>query len=294
MPRLGAHMSIAGGLDRALQRGLQVGCEAVQIFTRSPNRWAAKPLAPEAIARFLQVRRESGIDPVFAHDIYLVNLASPDPAMRRRSVEAFTEEINRCRLLGLPYLVTHAGSHMGSGEEEGLRRIAEALDAVFDATAAAPVLVLMETTAGQGDSLCYRFEHFAWIIENVERPERLGVCFDTCHVFAAGYDLRTAGAYRQTMQELAALVGLERVRVFHLNDSQGELGSRVDRHAHIGQGQMGLEPFRFLLNDPRFADRPMVLETPKGPDMEKDRHNLAVLRTLLPRDEGSRAGRDSL
>jgi deoxyribonuclease-4 len=281
MPYLGAHMSIAGGVDRALSRGQELGCEAVQIFTRSPNRWAARPLPAEEIVRFREEWQGSDIQCVFAHDSYLINLASPDSALWQRSVAAFHDEIERCQALGLPYLVTHAGAHRGSGEDAGLARVVEALDSVFQTTLGSSVLVLLEITAGQGSSLCYRFEHMAWILQHVQRPERVGVCVDTCHLFAAGYELRTEEGYGRTFRQLDATVGLGRVKAFHLNDSRRGLGSRVDRHAHIGEGQLGLEPFRLLLNDPRFQDHPMILETPKGPAMDEDRHNLAVLRALL-------------
>lgn len=284
MPYLGAHMSIAGRVDQALYRGREVGCEAVQIFTKQPNRWAAKPLSEEEIAAFRTAWKETGIGPVLAHDAYLINLASPEAALWEQSAQAFQVELERCRALGLPWLVTHAGAHRGAGEEEGLKRIVEALDRVC---AAVPeVLVLLETTAGQGGYLCYRFEHLAYIRQHAACPERLGVCFDTCHVFAAGYELRTPEGYAATMRHLDEVVGLEHVKAFHLNDALKGLGSRVDRHTHIGQGQLGLEPFRLLLNDPRFANHPMVLETPKGPEMEEDRVNLAVLRSLLPPGRG--------
>ncbi|MGC8873286.1 MAG: deoxyribonuclease IV [Chloroflexia bacterium] len=279
MPYLGAHMSIAGGVEQALIRGKTIGCEAVQIFTKQPNRWAAKPLTAHEIEAFARAWQESGIGPVWAHDAYLINLASPEEGLWEQSVQSFQHELERARALGLPYLVTHAGAHRGAGEAEGLRRIAQALDRVL---AAVPeVMVLLETTAGQGGALCYRFEQIAWIIEQVRYPERLGVCFDTCHVFVAGYELRTREGYEQTLRELDERIGLERLKVFHLNDAKKGLGSRVDRHTHIGQGMLGLEPFRWLLNDPRFQKHPMVLETPKGPEMEEDRQNLAVLRSLL-------------
>jgi deoxyribonuclease-4 len=281
MPKLGAHMSIAGSFDQALYRGQQVGCAAVQIFTKQPNRWAARPIAPAEVAAFLKAKDETAISPVWAHDAYLINLASPEEALWNQSVNAFQVEVERAQALGLPYLVTHAGAHRGAGEDAGLQRIVQSLDLVCERTPDAQVMVLLETTAGQGGSLCYRFEHLAWIIAHARCPDRLGVCFDTCHVFAAGYELRTPEGYAETMRQFDALVGIERLKAFHLNDCLKGLGSRVDRHAHIGQGQLGLEPFRFLLNDPRFRDHPMVLETPKGPEMEEDRRNLAVLRGLM-------------
>lgn len=281
MPKLGAHMSIAGSYDQAFYRGQQVGCEAIQIFTKQPNRWAARPITPEESAAFLKAQEETGIGPVIAHDAYLINLASPEDELWNKSVDAFQVEIERADALGVPYLVTHAGAHKGSGEEAGLRRIVESLDLVCERTPAAQVTILLETTAGQGGYLCYRFEHIAWLIARARCPDRLGVCFDTCHVFAAGYELRTPEGYAETMRHFDEAIGLGRLKAFHLNDAVKELGSRVDRHAHIGQGQLGLEPFRFLLNDPRFRDHPMVLETPKGPEMEEDRMNLAVLRGLM-------------
>ena len=281
MPLLGAHMSIAGSVGQAVYRGQQVGCQVVQIFTKQPNRWAARPLAAEEIAAFQRAREETGIATVFAHDAYLINLASPDAVLWEQSVDSFQMEVERAAALQLPFLVTHAGAHRGSGEEAGLQRIVEALDRVCERTPQAGVTILLETTAGQGGYLCYRFEHLAWIIAQARCPERLGVCFDTCHVFAAGYELRTPAAYAETMQRFDQIVGLDRIRAFHLNDCLKGLGSRVDRHTHIGQGQLGLEAFRSLLNDPRFGDRPMVLETPKGPEMEEDRQNLAVLRGLM-------------
>ncbi len=274
-------MSIAGGPAQALYRGQQVGCETVQVFTKQPNRWAARPFTADEVVAFLKAEEETGIAPVIAHDAYLINLASPEDTLWNQSVEAFQVEIERADALRLPYLVTHAGAHRGAGEEAGLQRIVQALDLVCERTPQAQVTILLETTAGQGGYLCYRFEHIAWLIAHARCPERLAVCFDTCHAFTAGYELRTAEGYAETMRHFDETIGLDRLRVFHLNDSLKGLGSRVDRHAHIGQGQLGLEPFRLLLNDPRFRDRPMVLETPKGPEMEEDRQNLAVLRALL-------------
>lgn len=278
---LGAHMSIAGGVDKAILRGKSIGCETIQIFTKSSNQWRAKPLTPEEIHRFQEAREESEIQPVFGHTSYLINLGSPNEELWRKSVESFLVEMERCAVLQLPYLVTHPGTHMGAGEETGLRRVGQALDEILARTHGSGVMILLETTAGQGSNLGYRFEHFARLIEESAYPDRLGVCLDTCHVFAAGYDLRTPDAYHRTFEEFHALIGLGRLKVIHLNDSRGELGSRVDRHEHIGLGRLGLEAFRLLLNDPRFRDLPMVLETPKGPDMKEDIQNLATLRSLI-------------
>ena len=278
---LGAHMSIAGGLDKAILRGHELGCESVQIFTRSPRQWRPRVLQDEEIERFHQRKRETGIDPVVAHDCYLINLASTDEQLWRRSLDVLREEIGHCGALGIPHLVLHPGSHLGAGEEVGLKRIAGGLDEAADQAQACGVEVLLENTAGQGSSLGSAFEQLAKVLHLVEDSSWLGACFDTCHAFAAGYDFRTRDGYEATWREFHRLVGLERVKVIHLNDARGELGSRLDRHQHIGQGSLGLEPFRMLLNDERFGGIPMLLETPKGRGGEKDRENLQVLRDLI-------------
>jgi deoxyribonuclease-4 len=279
--KFGAHMSIAGGLHKAFGQGQRAGCDVIQLFSKNQQQWRARTLVEEEVARFKEEQARSGIPAALVHDSYLINLASPDDALWEKSAVAFGEELARCAALGVPYLVTHPGAHTGSGEEAGLERVALALSRLFDAGAGEDVTVLLETTAGQGSCLGHRFEHLARIIERCSRPERLGVCVDTCHIFAAGYDMRTSAAYAATMAELERAVGLERVRAFHLNDSLKGLGSRVDRHTHIGEGCIGLEGFRALVNDPRFAGLPMVLETPKGDDVEGDIKNLATLRELI-------------
>jgi len=273
---LGAHMSIAGGVDKSVLRGQGIGCRAIQIFTKSSNQWRAKPLEPEEIRRFKE-NREAAQMFVFGHASYLINLASPDEDLWAKSVESFVVEMERCAALDLPYLVIHPGAHLGAGEDVGLARITRALDEICDRTADSPVMVLLEVTAGQGTVLGGRFEHLAQLLGDSAAPERLGVCFDTCHAFAAGYDLRTPEAYAQTFARLDSLVGLERLKAIHLNDSRGKLGGRLDRHEHIGLGHLGLGPFRLLLNDHRFAQLPMVLETPKGKDLKEDVENLATL-----------------
>jgi deoxyribonuclease IV len=283
MPILGAHMSIAGGYYKAVEAGKLCGCDCVQLFTKNNNQWRAKPISDEEAARFKASLAELGLCHPISHDSYLINLAAPDEALWRRSVEAFVVELQRAEQLGIAYVVTHPGAYTTSSEEAGLARVIEALDEVHGQTRGLSVRCLLETTAGQGSTLGWRFEHLATILDGVRDPERLGVCVDTCHVFAAGYPLATAAEYRRTMKSLAATVGIERVRAFHLNDSKRELGSRVDRHAHIGEGHLGLEPFRHLLNDPRFADRPMYLETPKEKvdGVERDVINLTTLRGLV-------------
>ncbi len=292
MKVLGAHMSIAGGVDRAVERGAAVGCDAIQMFTKSSNQWRARPLAGDEVARFRQGQIETGISPVVAHDCYLINLASPDPAQWDRSVLSFGEELDRCEALGIPYLVTHPGSHMGAGEEAGVARVAAALDRVLARRRGHRVQVLLETTAGQGHGVGHRFEHLRDVRARTKHPDRVGVCLDTCHVFAAGYDLRAERAYHETMEAFDRIVGLDTLRAFHLNDCKKDLGCRLDRHEHIGQGFLGVDAFRWLMNDPRFDGVPMLLETPKGPDCAEDRVNLALLRSLVgARGRGRRAGR---
>jgi deoxyribonuclease IV len=279
--KFGAHMSIAGGLHNAFGHGQRAGCDVIQIFSKNQQQWRAKPLAEQEVAQFRAEQERSGIPAALVHDSYLINLASPDDALWRKSADAFREELERCSALGIPYLVTHPGAHVGSGEDAGIARVSEALNRLFAEGAGQGVTVLLETTAGQGSCLGHRFEHLARLVESSSAPERLGVCVDTCHIFAAGYDFRTPETYTATFAELERLVGLERVRAFHLNDSLKGFGSRVDRHAGIGEGEIGLEAFRLLVNDARFAGLPMVLETPKGDDLEGDIKNLAVLRGLL-------------
>jgi deoxyribonuclease-4 len=291
MPLFGAHMSIAGGHHLALLEAQALGCQTVQLFTKAPSQWSAKPIDPEQARLFRATLRRTRLRQPLIHDSYLINLASPDEALYRRSLEAFIDELDRAELLGVRYLVTHPGAHLDSGEETGLARVAAALDEIHSRRPNLRVRVLLETTAGQGSSLGHRFEHLARILSLVADPGRLGVCLDTCHVFAAGYALAPAVEYETTMRHLDRVVGLRRVRAFHVNDSLRPLGSRVDRHSHIGKGELGLEPFRLLVNDPRFRNRPMVLETPKeeGDNKEMDAVNLGVLRGLVEADQGKNA-----
>jgi deoxyribonuclease-4 len=276
-------MSIAGGCHEALLAARRYACPTVQLFTKNSNQWKGKELTEEDVATFRRIQRQTGIRPTIAHDSYLINLASPDDALYRRSIDAFVDEMTRAERLGIRYLVTHPGAHMESGEEVGLRRVAAALDEACRVTPGFRVRILLETTAGQGTSLGHRFEHLAWLLANVAAPRRFGVCVDTCHVFAAGYGLFPETVYRETMRQFDRCIGLSRIKVFHLNDSVKPLGSRVDRHAHIGEGQIGLGAFRLLLNDPRFRTRAMIMETPKeGPSGEDmDARNLKTLRGLV-------------
>jgi len=280
MPLFGAHMSIAGGLHKAFERSHRVHAEALQIFTRNQRKWAFPPLGDEEISAFVAARERWGNRPLAAHASYLINLANPQTEAVIRSIEALSNEITRCSRLQIPSLIMHPGAHMGSGLDTGLFTVARSLDAALEKASCRDVTILLETTAGQGTGIGSSFEDIARILEYSAFGERLGVCFDTCHVFAAGYDLRTRSAYEKTMGEFDSLIGLERLRFFHVNDSKGEFGSRVDRHEHIGKGKIGRAGFRLLVNDPRFRDHPMVLETPKGEDLAEDRRNLRLLRSL--------------
>ncbi len=281
MPLLGAHESIGGGLHMAFERILKVRGEALQIFTKNERQWRAKPITDEARDLFRRAHRETGLMPVASHDSYLINLAATDKKKLRLSIEAFTDEIDRAGILGIPFLVSHPGSHLGRGVSEGLKQFTANLDRAIEASSHPGVTVLIESTAGQGTNLGSTFEEVAYILGKSRYPERLAVCLDTCHIFAAGYDIRTPETHAKTMSLFDAAVGLDRVKFFHLNDAKGELGSRIDRHEHIGKGKIGLEGFRLLLNDPRFAGHPMVLETKKGPDLAEDAENLRVLRSLI-------------
>ena len=275
-------MSIAGGYYRAVERAAAEGCDCVQVFTKNNNQWRAKPIGAEDAARFQEALDTHAITHPLAHSSYLINLASPDPLLWKKSVDSFVIELRRAHQLGIPYVVLHPGAHVGAGEKVGLRKVCRALNEVHRRTRAISSNCLLETTAGQGTCLGWRFEHLAAILDGVREPDRLGICFDTCHVHAAGYPLRTERQYRATMRELDRWVGLERIKAFHLNDSRRELGSRVDRHEHIGQGELGERPFRMLLRDRRFRSVPMYLETPKGElnGESCDSANLCKLRSL--------------
>jgi deoxyribonuclease-4 len=293
MPLLGAHMSIAGGYYKAAEAAASFGMETVQLFTKNNNQWRAKPLTDEDVRLFREAVAAGNLRRPCAHDSYLINLASPDDELWQKSLDAFVHELERAEALGLCGVVMHPGSHVTSTEDEGLARVSEALDETLRRTAGFAVEVWLEVTAGQGTNLGWRFEHLARLIESSRQPQRLQVCVDTCHVFAAGYSLDPGDGYDATFQQFDDLIGVERIRAFHLNDSKREQGSRVDRHEHIGQGRIGLEPFRRLLKDPRFADLPMYLETKKEQrdGEEMDAVNLRTLRSLLGTGPKSSAGR---
>jgi deoxyribonuclease-4 len=284
MAILGAHQSIAGGYYKAAEIAQRSGCDCVQIFTKNNNQWRAKPITAEDATRFREALVKCGISHPLSHDSYLINLASPDAALWKQSIDAFVVELQRAEQLGIPYVVTHPGSYTTSTEVRGLKRIIRALNEVHRQTKGIAARCLLENTAGQGSALGWRFEHLAAILGGVRDPDRLGgVCVDTCHLFAAGHALSNEKEVKATLRKLDRLVGLARVKAFHLNDSKTKFGSRVDRHAHIGRGEIGLEAFRVLVNDRRFRNTPMYLETPKGVESGRDldQINLEVLRGLV-------------
>ena len=273
-------MSVAGGMSRAVDHARAVDATALQVFVKSPNQWAARPFAAGEVDAYRAASRDAGlVRHTLAHASYLINLGTPDAALWEKSIASFDDELARCEALGIPWLVVHPGSHVGSGVEAGCARVATALSRILSRPR--PTGVLLENTAGQGHTLGAKPEELAEIMRRVDRPDSLGMCFDTCHALAAGYDIRDAEGYRRTIDHLDEVVGLDRIRGFHLNDSQADLGSRRDRHEHIGKGKLGLEAFRLVLNDRRFRDVPMVLETPKGEDLAEDIMNLGVLRSLV-------------
>jgi deoxyribonuclease-4 len=280
MDLLGAHMSISGGVHLAPERGRAAGCSVIQIFTQNSNQWRGKMPTDSDAALFREKLEESGLLDIVSHDIYLINLASAPGDVRDKSMIAFQEEMQRCSRLGIGKIVMHPGSHLGAGEDIGLKRISDSFNTLFSTTPEFTGKILLENTAGQGSNLGYCFCHLKTIIEASGYPDRFGVCLDTCHAVAAGYELRTPEGYAATFAEFDTSIGLDRIACFHINDSKKGLGSHVDRHEHIGQGELGLEPFRMLLNDPRFATVPKILETPKGDNDEMDAVNLGILRGL--------------
>ncbi len=286
--KLGAHMPTAGGVWTALQRGREIGCEIVQLFVKNNMQWLGRPFSAEEVARYRAELAQSRFEAVFGHTGYLINLAAPAGPKRDRSIQSLIQEIQLAAALDLPFLVLHPGSHLGHGEEEGLRQAAAGLDEVFRATAGVPVRLAIENTAGQGSCLGHRLEHLASLYDRVQQTRRLGLCLDTAHLFEAGYDIRRRRIWDQTMATVDHLVGLGEVLAFHLNDSKTDLGSRVDRHAGIGEGCLGRAAFGPVVNDARFTHLPGCLETPKSMDLHEDVRNLATLRSLKKRLRGVR------
>ena len=281
-------MSTSGGVWKALQRGHSIHCEVVQVFVKNNMQWFGKPFSPEDVATYAKEKVASEIACVFGHAGYLINLGGPDSENRERSLKSLIQEIEFATELELPFLVLHPGAHMKAGEPAGIKQIIRALDQVFAATKASPVRIALENTAGQGTCLGYRTAHLAAVFEGVKKPDRLGICLDTAHFFAAGYDIRTPKGWDAAIREVASLIGLKQILAFHLNDSKTDLGSRVDRHEHIGKGKIGKEAFRHIVNDARFKKHPGCLETPKSEDLHEDVQNLAVLRSLVDMAPGGR------
>ena len=280
-PLIGAHMSISGGVHNAIESGDALNCRALQIFTKNSNQWKAKVLTEEDIEKFSQAREASSIRAYVGHVGYLINVASPREDIYKKSVASLTDEIIRADRLGLHDLVMHPGAHLKEGEEYALRKISDSLNRVINATPDVKTRLALETTAGQGTNVGYKFEHLAEIIDMVENKARLSVCFDTCHTFAAGYELRNKKDFNATFRKFDETIGLEYLTVFHVNDSKKPFASRVDRHEHLGEGALGLEPFKFLMQDKRFANIPKILETPKGDDQKtNDSRNLDILRSF--------------
>ena len=289
MPRLGAHMSVAGGLPRAVERGVVHRCDALQIFAKNASQWRGRPLPPEEIREFRARVKAAGIGPVVSHASYLINLATTDRTLRRQSLDAMGDELDRAEALGLLGVVLHPGCYTVGNEADGLALIADGLLELFAARRRGKTLVLLEDTAGQGTALGATFEQLASIIAKANDHRRIGICLDTCHLLASGYDLCSPEGYASTFKQFGRLVGFDRLKAFHLNDSKKPLGSRVDRHEHIGQGHLGLEPFRRIVNDRRFRDLPMLLETAKAQGKATgaievdplDERNLNTLRGLI-------------
>jgi deoxyribonuclease-4 len=279
--RFGAHMSTGGGVWKALRRGAGIGCEVVQLFVKNNMQWFGKPCSPEDLALYAKELAAQKLAAVFGHTGYLINLGAPPCAKRDKSLQSLVQEINLATDLGLPFLVMHPGAHLGSGEAAALARIVSGLDEVFKATTSSAVRIALENTAGQGSCLGHTIRHLASIHDQVNQPKRLGVCLDTAHLFAAGHDIRTPKGWNAAIAEVDSLIGLDRILAFHLNDSKTDLGSRVDRHAGIGQGKIGRQAFRHIVNDARFRDLPGCLETPKSADLHEDVENLATLRSLV-------------
>jgi deoxyribonuclease-4 len=278
---LGAHMSIGGGVHRAIERSCSIDCTALQMFVKNNMQWFARPLDRAEVKAFVRHAQRKQIEAAFAHSSYLINLAATNPQFHANSLRALAEELTRANQLELPFLVLHPGAHLGAGEQAGIEKIVASIDAIWAVIPKVKTKIALETTAGQGSCLGDRFEHLAAIIETVREPERLCVCLDTAHVFEAGYDIGSEAGAKKAFREFDRVIGLEQLAAIHLNDSKTALGSRVDRHEHIGKGKIGLAAFRFIMRDRRFRKIPKVLETPKGKDLAEDVVNLTTLRGLL-------------
>lgn len=277
----GAHCSTAGGVHKALQRAKTIGADSCQIFVKNNMQWLGRRQTPQELALYANELAANSVKSIFGHTGYLINLGAPASENREKSIASLIQEIQLATELGLPFLVMHPGAHLGTGEDAATRQIIAGLDEVFAATRRLPVRIALENTAGQGSCLGYKIAHLAAVFDGVKKPERLGICLDTAHFFAAGYDIRTQKGWDAAIGEVESLLGCDQVLAFHLNDSKTDLGSRVDRHAHIGQGKIGKEGFRHIVNDPRFTNHPGCLETPKSDDLHEDIENFKSLRQLV-------------
>jgi deoxyribonuclease-4 len=277
----GAHESIAGGVYNAITRGQEATCDAIQIFNKSNNQWRAKKLVTDEIDQYLAAIEETGVTVACSHSSYLINIGSPDDALQTKSRNSLQEETERCNMLKVPNLVFHPGSHVGSGEEPGMDRIAENTNKVLAEIPDNTVTLCLETTAGQGSNLGYTFEQIAYMLDRVDDKDHVGVCLDTCHIFAAGYAITDPKDYKKTIKAFDEIIGMDNLKIVHTNDSKTEFGSKKDRHEHIGEGLIGIQAFENFVNDKRFKDIPFILETPKGDDLTDDVENLAKLRSLV-------------
>jgi len=280
-PLLGAHMSSGGGAEKAIDRGLSIGCTAIQLFVKNNMQWFASPFSDKEIGAFLDHPQRGELGSIFAHSGYLINLAATTEDFHEKSLRSLREELVRADQLQLPFIVLHPGAHMGAGVEAGLDKIVKSIDGIFAAIPKVKTKIALETTAGQGSSLGHTFEHLEYILKNVRQPERLCVCVDTAHLFAAGYDVSTQTGAKKVFAQFHKLIGFDRLAALHLNDSKVPLASHVDRHEHIGKGKIGIEGFRYVMNEPKFTKVPKVLETPKGKEMTEDVENMALLRSLI-------------
>jgi len=289
--KFGAHMPTIGGPSKALERGIAIGCDIVQLFVKNNMQWFGKPHEPAELALYANQLASGKLHAIFGHTGYLINLGAPASPNRDNSIKSLVQEINLATALGLPFLVMHPGAHLGTGDDQAIRQIVAGLDEAFRITRDSPVRIALENTAGQGTCLGHRIEHLAKIFAGVKKTARLGLCLDTAHFFEAGFDLRTPQGWNDAIGQVETQIGLDQILAFHLNDSKTDLGSRVDRHAGIGQGHIGKDAFRHIVNDPRFTNHPACLETPKSKDLHEDLENLAILRSLIEAPKASNVGR---
>lgn len=280
-PLIGAHMSIVGGVHNAIKRGKSVGCKTIQIFIKNNNRWNSPSLTELESVKFKELVEETNISPIIAHSSYLINMAAQDKKISVRSHYALIDELERCRMLGIKLFVIHPGYHNGAGINEGINRISETIDIIYEKINNIDVSIVLETTAGQGTSVGFRFEHIREIIDKTLYSKKILVCLDTAHIFEAGYDIKTMDGYEQTIKKFDEIIGLNRLSVIHINDSKTPVGSKVDRHEHIGKGMIGIDAFGFIMNDKRLRNIPKILETPKGVDLKEDKENLKILTNLI-------------